>query len=89
MLAINKSDAYANALDGYLLRLEGRARAGDGPKAEAEALDWVRRSLALSPASPITLRHEIALLEEAWGATTKLGKPTGARRVAGLRPDNR
>ena len=30
---------------------------------EAEALDWVRRSLALSPASPIALRHEIALLE--------------------------
>jgi class 3 adenylate cyclase/TolB-like protein len=29
----------------------------------AEALDWVRRSLALSPASPIALRHEIALLE--------------------------
>ncbi len=30
---------------------------------EAEALDWVRRSLALAPASPIALRHEIALLE--------------------------
>ena len=30
---------------------------------DAEALDWVRRSLALSPASPIALRHEIALLE--------------------------
>jgi tetratricopeptide (TPR) repeat protein len=30
---------------------------------EQEALDWVRRSLALSPANPIALRHEIALLE--------------------------
>jgi adenylate cyclase len=30
---------------------------------EAEALDWVRRSLALSPANPIALRHGIALLE--------------------------
>ena len=30
---------------------------------EVEALDWVRRSLALSPANPIALRHEIALLE--------------------------
>jgi adenylate cyclase len=30
---------------------------------DGEALDWVRRSLALSPASPIALRHEIALLE--------------------------
>ena len=30
---------------------------------EEEALDWVRRSLALSPANPIALRHGIALLE--------------------------
>ena len=30
---------------------------------EEEALDWVRRSLALSPANPIALRHEIMLLE--------------------------
>jgi tetratricopeptide (TPR) repeat protein len=30
---------------------------------DAEALDWVRRSLALSPANPIALRHEITLLE--------------------------
>ena len=30
---------------------------------DAEALDWVRRSLALSPANPIALRHEIVLLE--------------------------
>ena len=30
---------------------------------DAEALDWWRRSLVLSPASPIALRHEIALLE--------------------------
>jgi adenylate cyclase len=30
---------------------------------EAEALEWVRRSLALSPAFPTALRHEIALLE--------------------------
>jgi len=30
---------------------------------EEEALEWVRRSLALSPANPIALRHEIALLE--------------------------
>ena len=30
---------------------------------EEEALDWVRRSLALSPANPIALRHEITLLE--------------------------
>ena len=30
---------------------------------EAEALDWGRRSLALSPANPIALRHGIALLE--------------------------
>jgi len=30
---------------------------------DAEALDWVRRSLALSPANPIALRHAIALLE--------------------------
>ena len=30
---------------------------------DAEALDWVRRSLALSPANPIALRHEIAYLE--------------------------
>ena len=28
-----------------------------------QALDWVRRSLALSPANPIALRHGIALLE--------------------------
>ena len=30
---------------------------------DAEALDWVRRSLALSPTNPIALRHEIVLLE--------------------------
>jgi class 3 adenylate cyclase/TolB-like protein len=30
---------------------------------DAEALDWVRRSLALSPSFPIALRHEIMLLE--------------------------
>jgi Flp pilus assembly protein TadD len=30
---------------------------------EDQAVDWVRRSLALSPANPIALRHEIALLE--------------------------
>ena len=30
---------------------------------DTEALDWVRRSLALSPANPIALRHGIALLE--------------------------
>jgi adenylate cyclase len=30
---------------------------------EEEALDWVWRSLALSPANPIALRHGIALLE--------------------------
>ena len=29
----------------------------------AEALDWVGRSLALSSANPIALRHEIVLLE--------------------------
>ena len=44
---------------------------------EAEALDWVRRSLALSPANPIALRHEIALLEML-GRDAKRGKPTGA-----------
>ncbi len=30
---------------------------------DAEALDWVGRSLALSPANPIALRHEIVILE--------------------------
>ncbi|MGP0089307.1 MAG: tetratricopeptide repeat protein, partial [Xanthobacteraceae bacterium] len=40
-----------------------RAGALEALGREAEALEWVRRSLALSPASPIALRHEIALLE--------------------------
>ena len=125
LLAINKSDAYANALNVYLLRLEGqpeqaiaegernialnpgfvqtyfwlcpaytdarqpekaidcvdkairlsphnpslygllmtKAGALEALGRETEALDWVRRSLALSPASPIALHHEIALLK--------------------------
>jgi len=40
-----------------------RAGALEALGREAKALEWVRRSLALSPASPIALRHEIALLE--------------------------
>jgi hypothetical protein len=63
---------------------------------EAEALDWVRRSLALSPANPIALRHGIALLEilgrddearEAYRRYSALPGTTSPddRRVAGLR----
>jgi adenylate cyclase len=40
-----------------------RAGALESLERNAEALDWVRRSLALSPMNPTALRHEIVLLE--------------------------
>jgi class 3 adenylate cyclase/TolB-like protein/Flp pilus assembly protein TadD len=40
-----------------------RAGALESLGRNAEALDWVRRSLALSPRNPTALRHEIVLLE--------------------------
>jgi TolB-like protein/class 3 adenylate cyclase len=48
------------ALYGLLMT---KAGALETLRRDAEALDWVRRSLALSPANPIALRHGIALLE--------------------------
>lgn len=43
--------------------LMARAGALESLGRNAEALDWVRRSLALSPKYPTALRHEIVLLE--------------------------
>src|SRR5208283_5126674 len=43
--------------------LTTRAGALEALGRNAEALDWMRRSLALSPRNPTALRHEIVLLE--------------------------
>ena len=87
LLAINKSDAYANALNVYLLRLEGQPE-----QAVAEG-EKRRRWIGCAAVSLCRRRARSRCVtrlrsSRSWGATTKLGKPTGARRVAGLRPDN-